>query len=241
MNNIALSLLAVLGFATQTLAASYVERDGRYEINWSTGKVRFYGVGKIADGDQNYRAAEQRAWADGLKAAEAHFPKVFAGRLGAVDKTSIDKLSKLSAATVSVSTTYFGDSRVKVLLEAPIQKVTPQLVSATPSGSPMMGESKGLIIKLPKGAKPFAFVKVLDEHGREMVSSKELMNQAHLGAPMVKWYRNSIDSGAGAPAADAPAITGTMPEAGVVRVSSADWKPTYAAAMTRGAAAFLVQ
>lgn len=242
MLKLTLSFLTILGLTGQAFAANLIERDGRYEINWTTGKVRFYGVGKTADGDDSFRAAEQRAWADGLKTAEAQIPTVLSTRLGAVEKKPLEKLSKLSAATVSVSTTYFGDNRVKVLLEAPIQKITPQLVNSSELGNAAAEPNdSGLVIKLPKGTKPSAFVRVLDEHGREMVSSKDVIASAHAGAPLAKWFKNNADSGNGGPSAEAPVISATSSETGVVRVNSADWKPSYASALARGTAAFVVQ
>jgi hypothetical protein len=242
MIKLTLGILTLLGFSSHSLATNLVEREGRYEINWSTGKVRFYGVGQIAAGDDSFRAAEQRAWADGLKAAESHIPKVLSNKLGAVDKLSVEKLSKLSTATVSVSTTYFGDNRVKVLLEAPIQKITPQLVNSSAGGNSAASSNQaGVVIKLPKGAKPSVFVKVLDEHGREMVSTKEMVAGAHAGAPLARWFKTNADLGNGGPTADSPVISGTSPEAGVVRIQSSDWKPAYASAFTAGSAAFVVQ
>ena len=45
------------GVYTSAFAAPYVERDGRYEINWSTGKVRFYGVAKPEADEGDFRSA----------------------------------------------------------------------------------------------------------------------------------------------------------------------------------------
>jgi len=236
-----LSMLILFGLALPSTAANLIERDGRYEVNWTTGKVRFYGVGKIAEGDENLRAAEQRAWGDGLRAAEMHLPKVMSGRLGVVDRTSADKLSKLAAATVSGSTTYFGDNRVKVLLEAPLQKVTPQLTSSASTAASNEATAESLVIKLPKGTKPAAFVRVVDENGKELVNGNHMANTVNNGGAMTKWFKSKIDGDAGLATNNSAVISGNSNERGVIRVNGSEWKPTYAAAVISGSAAFVVE
>jgi hypothetical protein len=223
-------------------AEQFIERESRYEINWSTGKVRFYGVGKLDEGEDSLRAAEQRAWADGLKSAEKNIPILLSSRLGAVEQSNPEKLSKLAAATVSVATTYFADSRVKVQLEAPIQKITPQLVNTQANpGNSRVAASTGLVIKLPKGAKPTAFARIVDEHGREMVSAKDVASAAQAGAPLVRWFKNDVASGDSAATADSPVITGTSDSRGVIKIAASDWKPAYGAVFVSGAAAVVVK
>ena len=237
----ALMLMSVSGLA---FAEQFIERESRYEINWTTGKVRFYGVGKLDEGEDSLRAAEQRAWADGLRSAEKNIPILLSSRLGSVDQSNPEKLSKLAASTVSFATTYFADNRVKVQLEAPIQKITPQLVNtqaapvALSAASP---SSAGLVIKLAKGAKPTAFSQVIDEHGREMVSAKALAAAVHSGAPLVRWFRNDIAAGDLALSADSPVISGTSERRGVIKVASSEWKPAYGAAFASGRAAVVVK
>ena len=234
--------LVLMSWAHVAFSEQYIERESRYEINWSTGKVRFYGVGKLDEGEDSLRAAEQRAWADGLKSAEKNIPILLSSRLGAVEQSNPEKLSKLATATVSVATTYFADSRVKVQLEAPIQKITPQLVNTQAKpGTSNVAASKGLVLKLPKGAKPTAFTRIIDENGREMVSPKDIASAVHAGAPLVRWFKNDVASGDSAATVDSPVITGTSDSRGVIKVASSDWKPAYEAAVVSGAAAVVVK
>jgi hypothetical protein len=237
----ALSMLILAAVADYSLAATLIERDGRYEVNWTTGKVRFYGVGTIHDGDENFRAAEQRAWADGLRAAEMHLPKVMSGRLGFVDRTSADTVSKLAAATVSVSTSYFGDRRVKVLLEAPLQKVTPQLTTATSPATLSGGNAEPVVIRLAKGAKPAAFVRIVDDQGKELVNGNHLASSVHNGGTMPRWFRSKIDGDAALAPDKLSVISGTSTERGVIKVNASDWKPAFAVAVATGAASFVVE
>jgi hypothetical protein len=228
--------------ATASVSAPLIERDGRYELNWTTGKVRFYGVGHATQDDENYRNAEQAAWADGLKAAEKHMPIILANRVGPVERLQVEKLSKLAQSTISISTTYFGDQRVKVLLEAPMQKMTSQLVASREQPGPLTSDAQSLIINLPKGAQPAVFVRVIDEHGRDMLTPAEIIAAAHAGAPLARWYSHEAQVAEKHSQDQEPAvISAVMPKRGVIRVQSSDWKPAFAKAVAQGKATFIVQ
>jgi len=218
-------------------AANFLERDGAYEINWSTGKVRFYGVAQSAKSEDSMRAAEQRAWADGLQLAERNLPSVLSNRLGHGHKIASEKLSKLAQATVSVSTTYFGDSRVKVILEAPLEKILPQLVVASDQNISNI-KSAGVVIQLPQGAKPSAIVRIVDENGRELANSAAL---AGAGAPVVKWYKTAAPTTRAASGEDLPLISGVSKERGVIQIASSTWNSGFQAALASGTAAIVVR
>ena len=245
------NVVSVLGFAvigfvaysnSQPLsAAALLEREGPYEINWTSGKIRFYGVGKLAAAEDSLRPAEQRAWADGLRLAEQNIPIIMSSRLGGAKKISVERLSKLSSETTSVTTTYFGDARVKVILETPLQKLASHLLAPVTTASVETSNGTGIVIKLPKGAKPAAFVSILDEHGREMVSANASVAAAQAGSPIVKWFKTDAGPVEGLTGTQAPVISGTSLERGVIRIHSSDWKPSYAGAVVRGAVAFVIQ
>lgn len=196
-------------------AAPLLDRQGSYEINWSSGKIRFYGVGKFNEGEQNMRAAEQRAWADGLKLAETNIPNLMSSRLGIQGKNSPTQLAKLAQATTSVSTTYFGDQRVKVILETPIAKVLPQLLGDA-NFTPPSADPVGVVLKINGPAKPVAAIQLVDEKGREL--SK---------IPAPRWYKGTVVASEAGIASDLPVITGTMTSPGILQLSSADWRGGY--------------
>lgn len=217
-------------FASSSVwGAPLLDRQGPYEINWSSGKIRFYGVGKYNEGEQNMRAAEQRAWADGLKLAETNIPNLMSSRLGLQGKNSPGKLSKLAQATTSVSTTYFGDQRVKVILETPIAKVLPQLLGDA-NFNPSAADPVGVVLKVTGPAQPAAAIQVVDEKGREL--SK---------IPAPRWYKGTVAAGEAGIASDLPVISGVMTAPGVVKLSSADWRGGYDSALTSGKAVILIQ
>jgi len=227
-------------FACQTLvmfclmvpsafSANLVERVGAYEINWTSGKIRFYGVGKLADGEQNLRAAEQRAWADGLKLAEKNIPVLLNGRMGSSQKEAAEKVSKLAQLTTSVSTTYFGDHRVKVLLEAPISKVVPQIIGDSHFSQPS-AEPVGFVLRVPSGAKPSAVLQIVDEKGHEL-----------LRAPSPRWFKGTAPQNESGLAADSPILSATMLSQGIMKVAASDWQAGFGSAIVGGRAAVVVQ
>jgi hypothetical protein len=228
-------------FAQPVAASALLERDGQYEINWTTGKIRFYGVGKADASEDSLRPAEQRAWADGLRLAERNIPILMSGRMGGAEKTNAERIAKLSVDTTSVTTTYFGDMRVKVILETAIHKMAPHLLAPVPTTAELQSSGVGLVIKLPKGVKAAAFVSILDEHGREMLSTKSGVAAAQAGSPLVKWFKSEAGPVDGLVLAQAPVISGTSTERGIIRVNSSEWKSDYAGAVARGAAAIVIQ
>jgi hypothetical protein len=229
ISSLIISLIISFFGASAAFAGNLIEREGAYEINWSSGKIRFYGVGKLREGEKNLRAAEQRAWADGLKIAEKNIPLIMSSRLGVMPQNAPSQLAKLAQSTTSVSTTYFGDQRIKVILESPISTVLPQLLGQA-SLAPTTGEPVGFILKASGTVRPSAALRIIDEKGRDMAN-----------IPVPRWFKGKTAPGDVGLAADAPVISGTMTGQGVLRVASSDWRNGYAAAMASGKAAVLVQ
>lgn len=223
------SLLAIIFFTTSAAAANLIEREGAYEINWSSGKIRFYGVGRLKDGEKNLRGAEQRAWADGIKLAEKNIPVVMSTRLGVPPKNGVSQLSKLAQTTTSVSTTYFGDQRIKVILESPISPVLPQLLGESDLTAPG-GEPEGFILKVNGAMKPSAALRIIDEKGRDLAK-----------VPVPRWVKGQVTPGDLGLPAESSVIRGTMVGQGVLKVSSAEWRSGYTAGLINGRAAVLVQ
>ena len=222
------SLIAWL-FSATAMAGNLIEREGAYEINWSSGKIRFYGVGKMREGEKNLRAAEQRAWADGLKIAEKNIPLIMSSRLGVTPQNGPQQLSRLAQSTTSVSTTYFGDQRIKVILESPIAPVLPQLLGEAQL-APASGEPVGFILRASGVVKPSAALRIVDEKGKDIAS-----------IPVPRWFKGKTTPGEIGLPADAPVVSGTMTGQGVLRVASSDWQNGYAAALANGRAAVVVQ
>lgn len=231
--------LATPGWAT---AAALTEKDGRFEWNWSTGNIRYYGTAMSQDGDgKTWRPAEQRAWSDGLSHVEQQLSAVVAKRLGSPETQVPQRFSKLLGATRSVNTTYYGDSRIKVTLETPFADVIKQVAGATSGGTTPAAGGSVVIIKVPKNTSPSVAFSVVDESGKELVSSKQIIASIGSGAPAPRWFKGTPT------AADIPALTEKTTELtatsakGILKVHSADWRPEYASLVSSGRVAVVVQ
>jgi hypothetical protein len=150
-------------------------------------------------------------------------------RLGVTPQNAPSQLAKLAQSTTSVSTTYFGDQRIKVILESPISNVLPQLLGQA-SMTPATGEPVSFILKASGTVRPSAALRIVDEKGRDIAN-----------IPVPRWFKGKTSPGDVGLAADAPVISGTMTGQGVLSVASSDWRNGYAAAMASGKAAVLVQ
>ena len=239
-NGLRIAAVALFAVPSWANAAALTEKDGRFEWNWSTGNVRYYGTSLSQETDgKTWRPAEQRAWSDGLAHVEQQLPAGVAKRLGTSDVQVPARFAKLLGATRSVNTTYYGDSRIKVTLETPIVAAVKQLpvtdVTAAAADGPFV------IIKVPKNTSPSIAFSVVDESGRELVSSKQMLSSWGSGGGMPRWFKST------ATAPDVPVFTEKSPELkataskGVLKVQSADWRPEYARLVSSGHVAVIVQ
>jgi hypothetical protein len=229
IKRVALSLVIWMA-AAPAFTGSLVEREGAYEINWSSGKIRFYGVAKLKDGEKNLRGAEQRAWADGLTNAEKNIPLIMSSRLGDAAKPQEHRLTGLARSTTSVSTTYFGDDRIKVILQAPLATVIPQLLAGETDFSSSKEAPIGFVLNVSGPAQPSAVLQVVDENGQTLAK-----------VPAPRWFKGKTRASELGVAADAPVISGALIGKGRLKVSSSQWQPGFEAALVSGKAAVVVQ
>ena len=223
-------------------SAPLIERSGRFEVNWSTGKVRFYGTSMVSDrtGD-SWRSAEQRAWSDGLSYLQSTPIKSMCGHTPKGLQAS-KVLSNPLGLVSSVNTTYYGDSRIRVTLESQLDDLFRQN-NATNSGRNLSpaGERVGLIIKLSNKSGPLAAFSVVDETGQALVSCEDIANGTSNGTALNRWFKSSIGSGdLKGSQNDTPKITADNSAFGVLKVKKSEWRPEFQAAIERGHAVLVV-
>lgn len=240
MVSLRIATAVLVSLSSLAQGAALIEREGRFEWNWSTGNVRYYGTSlSDANDGKTWRPAEQRAWSDGLAHVEQQLPAVVAKRVGS-DTQVPQRFSKMLSATRSVNTTYFGDSRIKVTLETPFSAAVKQLPGVTAEGA--ASEAAPVFLKVPKNTTPSIAFSVVDESGKELVSSKQMLSAIANGAAAPRWFKSSAN------APDVPAMTdkagelkATSASKGVIKVHSSDWRPEYASIVASGRAAVIVQ
>lgn len=234
----------ILSFASsQAFGAALIDREGRFEWNWSTGNVRFYGTSLSDNADgKTWRPAEQRAWSDGLSHVERQLPQILSSRIGLVSADIPQKFSKLLSATRSVNTTYYGDNRVKVTLETPLVAAIQEIPSSPVASLPAVQDNAGIILKVPKNATPALAFSVVDESGRELVAPKQILAAMASGAKGPRWFKGSASApDAAAMPEQTTEIKVSYVSKGILKVQSSDWRPEFASLITGGRAAVVIQ
>ncbi|MCX6124376.1 MAG: hypothetical protein NTV34_06455 [Proteobacteria bacterium] len=222
-------------------SAPLIEKSGRFEVNWSTGKVRFYGTSMVSDrSEDSWRSAEQRAWGDGLSYLQSTPIKSMCGHK--LKGQQAKALSNPLGLVSSVNTTYYGDSRIRVTLESQLDDLLRQNDSMTSvKKRPKVGERVGLIIKLSNKSGPLAAFSVVDESGQALVSCEDIANSTNEGTSLNRWFKSSIGSGDLKVAQDdAPKITADNSVFGVLKVMKSEWRPEFQDAIEGGHALLVV-
>jgi hypothetical protein len=232
------SALFIFQCSAVSLASQLIEHTGRFDINWSSSKVRFYGSSTHEAAEESMRPAEQRAWSEGLTFASQNLRQIFYSNNS--DK-NFSNLTPMSQCTTSVSTTYFGDKKIKVLLETPMSKlISDQNTNAVQKGS-HQEPTKSLVIKLPKGSKPTLMVRIVDESGLELLSETQLKGAIDSGVDMPKWYKSKLSASDNSLLHDAPQINGIQVGSNTIKVQADDWRKSFQEAFLDGSAGFLIQ
>ncbi len=114
----------LLSFISTSVFADKTEKFDRFEMNWTSGKLRTTGISKsgAADGP-SFRPAEKRAWQEGVDA----LMKDGLGKLAKDEKLSAEQVASIQKEivkrVVSVRTTYSGKETVKVVLDLEISEL----------------------------------------------------------------------------------------------------------------------
>jgi hypothetical protein len=236
-----LSSLSFQGFAD--VDSKIVERIGRFEIDWTAGKVQYYGTALIkSDNQENWRPTEQQAWSDGLKYIEQKFPELMKDTFKDQRAAGLNVLS----STSSVSTIYFGDRRIKVVLETPLNAIVSSLAKSD-------GDVQADLVKnLPKAGsgslevvvkgtmRPSSILDIVDESGQTLMSSQVMKSGLAVTGAVNRWQRVDA-SGAKSEASKGARLEADVVAPRTLRVKSVDWKPEYAAYFAAGRSKIMVQ
>jgi hypothetical protein len=213
------------------IAAPIVEKSGRFEINWSSGMITFYGQSTLEPSDEAWRSAEQRAWTDGVTYLETDAPKALAAKWGA-DAPAEAKLGNSLKLTRSLYTSYFGDKKIKVILEAKLSEVMRGLTPPASAGTTLPANASGaVLIKLSSGSQPSPVFSIVSESGAVLLPAENIKKTIIDGATISRWFKGQATAPEGT-----PTLSATVKAPGVFQVASADWKDEYASAIANGKA-----
>jgi hypothetical protein len=188
--------------AVPSRAAPILETDGRMEINWSQLRLRFYGEAQISvtsSDDEALRNAERKAWQDGISFVSGAVREIFPrfNRDLEPDPAQLEQDAQAAAkaavtSMTSVSTTYFADGSVRVLLDTPLGRtlVSPkqrfrQKVAVAPGSM----HFTGVVIRLDRPVAPRARYRIVDEQDQTVFEASDMAEDAFRKGLMGRWYR----------------------------------------------------
>ncbi len=206
-------------------ARNLLEGDERFEVDWSSMTIKFYGEAPVPPkGDNAFKQAEQTAWTDALRYAEQAAAKVLA------EKAATEKLGeRVTSAVRSYNTTYFADGRVRVHLENSLaaalrrddinfkHKQVPSTAGA---------RNTGLIVEVQGAKEPLAHYQIVDEGGQVLFSVGDIAEDAYKKHLMGRWYKGikSVKSTSLSGENAARLQSTLLPESGNLQVSRQAWQ-----------------
>ncbi|RZA15476.1 MAG: hypothetical protein EOP10_26290 [Proteobacteria bacterium] len=195
MNRFGLSGLAVLVFSTQQLVAQpVIETFDRFEMNWSTMKLRYFGesaVGKTLD------LAEKEATDQGLLYALANVPKIRTEK-GVPVENAGDIANAVTKQSYAYNTVYFSNGKVRVELESSLalaldpgrKPFTPKAVEGGESGS----GNQSVVVEVSGASSPTLIKEIVDSSGELAYSSQDVSPEAYRKSLTGRWfYPNSSE------------------------------------------------
>ncbi|MFK7822946.1 MAG: hypothetical protein AB8G05_02240 [Oligoflexales bacterium] len=228
-------LLAVLPFSYSVYAKPFTEKTERFEIDWGSLRIRFFGKGKPETGNQPYSEVEKKAWNEGLLAIRDAVAVYHKEQLLAlnVDQTLAEQSGKaagdrIASSTYSYRNKYFEDGSVVVYLENSLARALKrQDISFKQEKAPSLSGSRfsGLVIRSTKPLKPISNYKLVDETGRVLFQVTDVSKEAYEKYLMGKWFvKPSRDELTGAVGPKPVSLPMTPKGPGVFEVQGFSWK-----------------
>ncbi len=186
-------------------AAPVTEKVERFELDWTTQRVRYYGEAKVSaeDGASGFDVAAKRARAEG---------GVYARDAAASAGGALGDGAKMAAASSSTGTTYYGDGSVRVYLEAPLAEAFARADALAVSAD---ATHTGVVFQLSGKTTPTGTYVLVDESGRELYAA------GHLGG---RWLRRPSGAELAPYVGDrAATVAAQVLAPGRLRIARTDW------------------
>ena len=186
--------------STIGLSAPVVEVYDRFEMNWGTLRVKFFGEkrGSSSEGLE-YQEKQQMAWEDGLayvsdkirdmrKNKDCWDTEIEPENVEA--ERAFDGVSK---STYSTLTTYFGEGSIRIQMESSLTKALfPAAVNldSTEPGSAEGVKHTGVVLEVDgkSSVTPCPTYTLVDESGEVLFDSKKVWKAAFEKNFMARWY-----------------------------------------------------
>lgn len=190
-------LIFLIQYDVISIAKPIIQKSDRFEINWGTLKIQFYGkaLANKADANQAFKKASQNAWAEGINYLIQNLPTIYPN-LQSSTKAMYSNLSAIMAKnTYSKNTIYYANKLVKVELETPLWPILLQHTSLNNLASSKNLElssttNSGIIIKISQKIMPIALYTIRNEKSELLFSIKDIYQETLKSNMLGFWFNN---------------------------------------------------
>jgi hypothetical protein len=184
-----------LGLTSGSFAQPVTEQIDRFELNYSTMRIRFYGEAVVDFAQKGFEGAEKIATDDGLVYALASLAKIRAQK-GLKDDDSPAIASEITKTAFVYNTTYFTDGRVRVELESSLPRVLDYGVSEFGGEEPksQVSEGSAVVLQISGLKTPFLQMEIRSTDGELLYSPKDVAKSAYKKQMVGRWFfKNSSE------------------------------------------------
>jgi hypothetical protein len=178
-----------LGLTSLAHAQPVTEQIDRFELNYSTMRIRFYGEAAVDFAQKGFEGAEKVATEDGLKYALAALAKVRSQK-GLSEEASAALATELTRTAYVSNTTYFTDGRVRVELDSSLPKAMDPGVNEFAGEDPAAQASEGsaVVVQVNGLKTPFLQLEIRSTDGELLYSPKDVAKSAYKKQMVGRWF-----------------------------------------------------
>ncbi len=187
--HVSMLLATGLGLTSFANAQPVTEQIDRFELNYSTMRLRFYGEATVDFAQKGFEGAEKIATEDGLVYALAALAKVRAQK-GLSEEASAALATELTKTAYVFNTTYFTDGRVRVELDSSLPKAmdpgVKDFLGEDPAAQP--SEGSAVVVQISGLKTPFLQTEIRSTDGELLYSPKDIAKSAYKKQMTGRWF-----------------------------------------------------
>lgn len=187
--HLSLLLAAGLGLTSTGNAQPVTEQIDRFELNYSTMRIRYYGEATVDFSEKGFEGAEKVATEDGLVYVLSALAKIRAQK-GLNEETSAAIANDLTKTSYVFNTTYFTDGRVRVELDSSLPKAldigASEFASEEPKSEPSDGSA--IVVQISGLKAPFWQTEIRSVDGELLYSPKDVAKSAYRKQLVGRWF-----------------------------------------------------
>ncbi|MDQ3234834.1 MAG: hypothetical protein M3Q07_23765 [Pseudobdellovibrionaceae bacterium] len=187
--HLSLLLAAGLGLTSVGHAQPVTEQIDRFELNYSTMRIRFYGEASVDFSQKGFEGAEKIATEDGLGYVLTALAKIRTQK-GLSEGASAALASELTKTAYVYNTTYFTDGRVRVELDSSLPRALDLGVSEFAGEDPKAAASDGsaVVVQISGLKTPFLQTEIRSTDGELLYSPKDVAKSAYKKQMTGRWF-----------------------------------------------------